>query len=119
MTHRVASVLLVVALVSIGGLPVAHVRQNRPLRQRQLVRVNEVEGYASGTTTLVDNRHRHRLVTIADVRPSVRGGATPALVEVGEAEVVPELPGQSVPVAANTRPSRPPRVVLSARAPPV
>ena len=123
MTHRVPSVLLVVALVSASGVPAAHVRQGRPLRQRQLVRVNEPEavhlqGYALGTNTLVDNRHRHRLVTVADVRPSVRVGAMSALVEVREAGVVLELPGQPVPVAANTRPTRPSHVVLSARAPP-
>ena len=124
MTHRVASVLLVVALVSAGGLPVRHVRSNnRPPRQQRLVRVEEPEavhlqGHALRTNTLVGDRHHHQLATDADVRPSVRVGATSALVEVGEAGVVPELPGQPVPVAANTRPNRPPRVVLSARAPP-
>ena len=124
MTHRVTSVLLVVALVSSGGLPVSHVRSNkRPPRQQRLVKVEEPaavhpQGHAPGTNTLVGDRLHHQLATVADVRPSVRVGATSALVEVGEAGVVPELPGQPVTVAANTRPNRPPRVVLSARAPP-
>lgn len=128
MTHRVASVLLVVALVSASGLPVRHVRSNqRPPRQQRLVRVEEPEavplqGHAPGTNTLVGDRHRHLSVGQLDdavARPSGRVGATSALVEVWEARVVPDLPGRAVPVAANARPNRPPRGVLAARAPPV
>ena len=125
MTHRFAGVLLVGVLVAAGALPARHVRSTRRVpRQHRPVRVAESEavhlrGHAPGTNTPVGDRHHYQLATVADVRPSVRVGATPALVEVGEAGVVPGLPGQPVPVAANTRPNRPSRVVLSARAPPV
>ena len=128
MIHRVASVLLVLVLVSAGGSdPFARVpRRNQrprvmPRGAGRLVDTAEIvrlRGHTLITNTLVGDRHHHQLATVADVRPSVRVGATSALVEVGEAGVVPELPGQPVPVAANTRPNRPPRVVLSARAPP-
>ena len=134
MNHRVASALLVVALVLASGSALsAHMPPNRrSLRQRELLGgcqcgVNEfarvhLHGQASGTTTLVGDRHHHlsvALATVAVAHPNVRVGATPALVGVWEARIVPDLPGQPVPVAANDRPNRPPRVVLPARAPPV
>ena len=134
MNHRVASALLVVALVLASGSALsAHVPPNRrSLRQRELLGdcqrgVNEIarvhlHGQASGMTTLVGDRHHHlsvALATVAVAHPNVRFGATPALVGVWEARIVPDLPGQPVPVAANARPNRPPRVVLPARAPPV
>ena len=128
MIHRVASVLLVVALVLAGGSePSRHMRQTRRSPRRELVggavaAARHLHGYAAGTNTLVGDRHHHLsvpLATVAVAHPNVRVGATPALVGVWEARIVPDLPGQPVPVAANARPNRPPRVVLPARAPPV
>ena len=132
MSHRPAGVLLVVALVSAGGAgPFTHVAQNRQTprprvrgAQRIVAELNAVHlhRYAPGTTTLISDRQHHpsvALATVASPRPSVRVAATPAVVEVWEAGIVPDLPGQPVPVAANTRPHRPPRVGLAARAPPV
>ena len=133
MIHRVACVLLV-ALVSAGGAePFTHSPLNRQtprlrLRVRGAQRsVAELEAvhlhnYALGTTTLVSDRQHQpsvALATVAGPRLSVRAAATPAVVEGWEAGIVPDLPGQPVPVAANTRPNRPPRVGLAARAPPV
>ena len=130
--RRVVPVLLAVALVSAGGLiPSARAPLTRRIpRQRELVErgrasVEEfvrLDGQALGTSTLVGDRHHHlsaALETVAVARASVRVGATLALVELREAGVAPDPPGQPVPVAANTRPSRQPRVVLAARAPPV
>ncbi|MCH8991660.1 MAG: hypothetical protein IIA44_07935 [Acidobacteria bacterium] len=134
MIHRVARVLLVVALGSTAGsAPFAHVPMHRRSpQQRVLVRrgahrdaepaLVHLDGHAPGTNTLVGDRHRHLSVGQLDdavARPSGRVGATSALVEVWEARVVPDLPGRAVPVAANARPNRPPRGVLAARAPPV
>ena len=134
MTCRVVGVLLVVALVlARGSVPFAHVPPNRRSPwQRELVggcqgsadelaRVHR-HGQASGTTTLVGDRRHHlsvALATVAVAHPSVRVGATFAVAEVWEAGIAPDFPDQPVPVAANTRPNRPPRVVLAARAPPV
>ena len=134
MSPRPAGVLLVVALVLAGGAePFTHGPLNRQtprlrLRVRSAQRsVAELEAvrldnYAPGTTTLVSDRRHYpsvALATVAGPRPSVRVAATPAVVEVREAGIVPDLPGQPVPVTANTRPNRPPRVGLAARAPPV
>ncbi len=132
MIHRVASALLVAALVSAGESdPFTRMPLNRrSLRQRELVgdlgrsvaESRQRYSHAPATNTLVGDRHHHLSVAPAPVdvaHPSVRVGATPALVELREAGIVPDLPGQPVPVAANTRPDRQPRVVLAARAPPV
>ena len=133
MIHRVASVLLILVLAAAAeAAPFAHVRVSRRSTPRPRLLVGGAErrvdapvhlyGHAPGTNTLVGDRHRHLSVAQLDdavARPSVRVGATPALVEVWEARIVPDLPGRAVPVAANARPNRPPRVALAARAPPV
>ena len=134
MIHRVAGVLLVVALGSSAGVtPFARVRMNlRTPRHRLLVgravrRIAEpapvqVHGHAPVSNTLVDYSHHQLSVVLATVaveHPSVRVGVTPALVGVSAARIVPDLPSRSVPVTANARSNRPPRVVLTARAPPV
>lgn len=123
MTHRVASALLILALAAAASVPVTHGRVNRRRTPRQRVDASvHLDGYALGTNTLVDDRHRHLSVAQLDdavARPSVRVGATPALGEVWEVRIVPDRPGRAVPVAAHARPNRPPRVALAARAPPV
>ena len=123
MIHRVASVLLILALAAAASAPVTHGRVNRRRTARQrLDAAVHLYGHAPGTTTLVGDRRRHLSVAQLDdavARPSVRVGTTPALVEVWEARIVPDLPGRAVPVAGNARPNRPSRVVLAARAPPV
>ena len=133
MIHRVACVLLV-ALVSAGGAePFTHSPLNRQtprlrLRVRGAKRsVAQLEAvhlhnYALGTTTLVSDRQHQpsvALATVAVAHCNVRVGASPSVVGVWGPRIVPDLPGQPVPVAANARPNRPPRVVLAARAPPV
>ena len=132
MIHRVASALLVVALVSAGGsAPFAHAPRPNPRQRAMRARCARSIDTAQcvhrqdrtpGPTTLVADRHHHLSVALATVsvsRPSVRVGATPALVGFVMAGIVPDLPVQPVPAAANTRPSRHPRIVLAARAPPV
>ena len=128
MIHLVVRVLLVVVLVLAGGSePFTHMRQNRLSSRRELVggavaAPGHLYGHAAGMTTLAGDRHHHLSVTLATVavtRPSVPVGATPALVGFVMAGIVPDFPAQPVPVAANTRPNRQPRVVLPARAPPV
>ena len=131
MFHRIASVLLVAALVLVGGAaPFTHVpRMNRRPRQlvgsceRSVGELGHLHSQAAGTNTLVGDRHHHLSVTPttgAVTHPSVRVGATPALVGFVMAGIVPDLlPGQPVPVAVNTRPNLQPRVVLPTRAPPV
>ena len=83
MNHRVASALLVVALVLASGSALsAHMPPNRrSLRQRELLGgcqcgVNEfarvhLHGQASGTTTLVGDRHHHLSVALATVRSRI------------------------------------------------
>ena len=130
MVHRVTSVLLAVAVVAAAGtLPSSHVP---PRNQRVRVMVRSagrslctearvhLHSYIPGTTILVGDRHHHPSVALApiDAHSSVRVGATPALVGFVMAGIVPDLPGQPVPVAADTRPNRQPRIVLAARAPP-
>ena len=145
MIHRVVRVLLVGALVSAGGsTPFAHVHPHG--HGHGAPRAEEARAYSqsayhqgqgahwhltgrqaadtSGTNTLVGARQHHAsiaLPTVAVERPSVGVGATPSLVEVWEAGIVPDppAPGRRVPVAANARPNSPLRIVLGARAPPV
>ena len=132
MIHRVTGVLLVVTLVVAGGLaPFTHMPRNRRSpRQRLLVGLGESrvakpvhpQGHVPGTNTSVGDRHHHRSVAQPDdavARSRVRVGTTPAVVEVWEAGIVPDLPARPVPVAVHARPNRPPPVVLAARAPPV
>ncbi len=130
MIHRVASVLLVMALVWAGGsvasaqVPRTNRRPRQPVGccERSLCEAGHLRGNAADATTLVGGRRHHSSVTLATVavtRPSVRVGATPALVGFSMAGIVPDFWAQPLPVATNTRPVRRPRVVLPARAPPV
>lgn len=133
MTHRVTSVLLILALAAAAELAPfapARVRQRRSPRQRLPVEAAErgddalvhLYGDVPGTTTLAVDRHRYRSVAQLDsavARPGVHVGATPALVEVWKARIVPDLPDRSIPGAADARPNQPPRGALAARAPPV
>ena len=122
MIHRVASVLLVLALVA-ASAPFAQMRVNRRRAPRQQLDAPvHLCAPATRTNTLVGERPPHRSVPQLDdavARPSVRVSATPALVEVWEPRIVPDLPGRAVPVAANARPNRLQPVGLAARAPPV
>ena len=121
MIHRVAGVL-VVALVSAGGSgPLAPVPQNRRSPRSGLVVGGSKRSVAQPGQHGVGDRSHHlsvALATVAVARPSLHVRAIPALVELREAGIVPDLPGQTVSVDANTRPNRRPRVVLTARAPP-
>ena len=153
MLHRVARVLLVVALVSVGGsAPLAHAHPHghahsaaRPEEARAHSRSAHPHRHphrhphhpgqgahwhltgrqpadTPGTHTLAGDRHHHAAVALATVaveRPSVRAGATPSMVEVRKAGTLPDPPGRLMPVAVNARPDPPPRIVLSARGPPV
>ena len=143
MLQRVTHLLLVVALVSAGGsAPFAHVHrhghnhaapQPGEARAHNHAAHHQAQGahwhlaghHAAdrpGTTTLVGDRHHHAAVAIVAVaveRPSVRGGATRALVEVWEAGIVPAPQSRPVPVATNARPNPPPCILFAARAPPV
>ena len=131
MIHRVASALLVVALLLAGGSDLfARVPRRNPLlrvtggggRSVDTAGCVHLQGQIPSTNTLVGDRHHPlsaALETVAVASASVRVGSTPALVGFVIAGIVPDLPGQAVPVAANTRPNRQPRVVLAARAPPV
>ena len=73
-----------------------------------------------GTTTRVGNPHHHpvAVLMVAVERLSVGGNTTHALADVWQAGTGPDPPGRPVPVAANARPNPPPRILLSARAPP-
>ena len=142
MIHRVAHLLVAVALVSASGsTPFAHVHPDGP--HRAAPRATDAPDHSHsghhqeqgahwhltgrqaadrpGSTTLDGDRHHHASVAVATVaveRPSVRGGPIPALAEVWENGVVPDPPSRPTPVAANARPNPPPRIVLAARAPP-
>lgn len=139
MPQRVARGLLVVVLVSAGAsAPLAHVH---PAGHDHAALSPEGHSHAAhhqeqgahwhltgrqvpdgpGIPARVGNRHHHAAVAVATVaveRPSVRGGGTPALLEVWEGGTAPDGQGRSVPVAANARPNPPPRILLVARAPP-
>ena len=129
--HRVGGALLVVALVSTGGSgPLAHVPLNqRVLRPRLVVGGGATcvvepdrHGQAPGTNALVRNRYQQRSIaptTGAVARAGLSVATTPALVELWEARIAPDLPGQPVPVATSTAPNPHLSVVLGARAPPV
>ena len=143
MSYRVVRVLLVWALVSAGeSMPFAHVHPHghdhgtpRAEEARALSQSAHHQGQGAhwhltgrqavdtpGTDMLVGVRQHHSSVvlpTVAVERPTVGVGATPALVEMWEAVIVPDPPVRPVPVAANARPNPPPRIVLGARAPPV
>ena len=148
MVQRVAYVLLVVALVSAGGsAPFAHVHPQAPdhtaprpekarrdshSAHRQGQRHRHAQGQGAhwhlterqaadgpGTTTRVGNPHHNSVAVsmVAVQRLSVGGNATPALADVWQPGTVPDSKGRPAPVAANARPN-PPRILLSARAPP-
>ena len=143
MIHRVVRVLLVGVLVLAGGsTPFAHVHPHghdhgtpRAVEARAHSQSAHPQGQGAhwhltgrqaadtpGTNTLVGARQHHTSValpTVAVECPSIGVGATPALVEVCEAGIVPGPLGRRVPVAANARPNPPPRIILGARAPPV
>ena len=122
MIRRVASVLLIGALVSVGSVPFAHARVNRRvLRQRVEIGAladEQNRAYLSGA--IVGDQRRHLSVAAVSIAgPSVRVDAAPAVVEVWAVGVVgPDLQSRPVPPAAHTRPTRLPRILLAARAPP-
>ena len=143
MIHRVVRVLLVGTLVSAGGsTPFAHIHPrghdhgapragDAPAHSQSAHHQGQGAHWhltgrhvpdAPGTNTLGDTRPHDASValpTAAVERLSVGVGATPALVEMWAAGIVPDPSGRPMPVAANARPNPPPRIVLGARAPPV